>query len=99
VSVALPHHTILANVVNFDATEAALCRSRALDRRAELRRVRDEEWPARSTVGDVSNAEINRELTTLKRILNLARQNGKLMHAGHSGARSRSPPESQSLIS
>jgi integrase len=27
-----------------------------------------------------SNGEINRELTTLKRILNLARQNGKLMH-------------------
>ena len=26
-----------------------------------------------------SNGEINRELTTLKRILNLARQNGKLM--------------------
>jgi hypothetical protein len=40
------------------------------------------------TVGDdddrqerkYSNGEINRELTTLKRILNLARQNGKLMH-------------------
>jgi hypothetical protein len=28
----------------------------------------------------VSNGEINRELTTLKRILNLARQNGKLTH-------------------
>jgi integrase len=40
------------------------------------------------TVGDdddrqerkYSNGEINRELTTLKKILNLARQNGKLMH-------------------
>lgn len=31
----------------------------------------------------VSNGEINRELTTLKRILNLARQNGKLMHVPH----------------
>jgi integrase len=30
-----------------------------------------------------SNGEINRELTTLKRILNLARQNGKLMHVPH----------------
>jgi integrase len=30
-----------------------------------------------------SNGEINRELTTLKRILNLARQNGKLMHVLH----------------
>jgi integrase len=30
-----------------------------------------------------SNGEINRELTTLKRILNLARQNGKLMHVSH----------------
>lgn len=27
-----------------------------------------------------SNGEINHELTTLKRMLNLARQNGKLMH-------------------
>lgn len=31
----------------------------------------------------VSNGEINRELTTLKRILNLARQNGKLTHVPH----------------
>jgi len=31
----------------------------------------------------VSNGEINRELTTLKRIFNLARQNGKLMHVPH----------------
>jgi hypothetical protein len=30
-----------------------------------------------------SNGEMNRELTTLKRILNLARQNGKLMHVPH----------------
>jgi excisionase family DNA binding protein len=30
-----------------------------------------------------SNGEINRELTTLKRILNLSRQNGKLMHVPH----------------
>src|SRR5918995_801884 len=30
-----------------------------------------------------SNGEIKRELTTLKRILNLARQNGKLMHVPH----------------
>jgi hypothetical protein len=30
-----------------------------------------------------SNGEIDRELTTLKRILNLARQNGKLMHVPH----------------
>jgi integrase len=30
-----------------------------------------------------SNGEINRELTTLKRILNLAQQNGKLMHVPH----------------
>jgi integrase len=30
-----------------------------------------------------SNGEINGELTTLKRILNLARQNGKLMHVPH----------------
>jgi hypothetical protein len=30
-----------------------------------------------------SDGEINRELTTLKRILNLARQNGKLMHVPH----------------
>jgi integrase len=30
-----------------------------------------------------SNGEINRELTTLKRILNLARQNGNLMHVPH----------------
>ena len=30
-----------------------------------------------------SNGKINRELTTLKRILNLARQNGKLMHVPH----------------
>ena len=30
-----------------------------------------------------SNGEINRELTTLKRILNLARQNGRLMHVPH----------------
>jgi hypothetical protein len=30
-----------------------------------------------------SNGEINRELTTLKRIFNLARQNGKLMHVPH----------------
>jgi hypothetical protein len=30
-----------------------------------------------------SNGEINRELTTLKRILNLARQNGKLVHVPH----------------
>jgi integrase len=30
-----------------------------------------------------STGEINRELTTLKRILNLARQNGKLMHVPH----------------
>jgi hypothetical protein len=30
-----------------------------------------------------SNGEINRELTTLKRILNLARQNDKLMHVPH----------------
>ena len=31
----------------------------------------------------VSNGEINRELTTLKRIFNLARQNGKLTHVPH----------------
>jgi integrase len=31
----------------------------------------------------VSNGEINRELTTLKRIFNLARQNGKLIHVPH----------------
>jgi hypothetical protein len=31
----------------------------------------------------VSNGEINPELTTLKRILNLARQNGKLTHVPH----------------
>jgi integrase len=31
----------------------------------------------------VSNGEINRELTTLKRIFNLARQNGKLTHLPH----------------
>jgi integrase len=31
----------------------------------------------------VSNGEINRELTTLKRILNLSRQNGKLTHVPH----------------
>jgi integrase len=30
-----------------------------------------------------SNGEINRELTTLKRIFNLARQNGKLTHVPH----------------
>ena len=30
-----------------------------------------------------SNGEINCELTTLKRILNLARQNGALMHLPH----------------
>lgn len=30
-----------------------------------------------------SNGDINRELTTLKRILNLARHNGKLMHVPH----------------
>src|SRR5438093_10693560 len=30
-----------------------------------------------------SNGEINRELTTLKRIFNLARQNGKLTHLPH----------------
>jgi hypothetical protein len=30
-----------------------------------------------------SSGEINRELTTLKGILNLARQNGKLMHVPH----------------
>jgi integrase len=30
-----------------------------------------------------SNGEINRELTTLKRICNLARQNGKLTHVPH----------------
>ena len=30
-----------------------------------------------------SNGEINRELTTLKRILNLTRQNDKLMHVPH----------------
>jgi hypothetical protein len=30
-----------------------------------------------------SNGEINRELTTLKQILNLARQNAKLMHVPH----------------
>jgi integrase len=30
-----------------------------------------------------SNGEINRELTTLKRILNLARQNAKLTHVPH----------------
>jgi len=30
-----------------------------------------------------SNGEINCELTTLKRILNLARQNGELMHLPH----------------
>ena len=30
-----------------------------------------------------SNGEINRELTTLKRIFNLARQNGKLSHVPH----------------
>ncbi len=31
----------------------------------------------------VSNGEINRELTTVKRIFNLARQNGKLTHVPH----------------
>lgn len=31
----------------------------------------------------VSNGEINRELTTLKRVFNLARQNGKLTHVPH----------------
>jgi hypothetical protein len=31
----------------------------------------------------VSNGEINRELTTLKRIFNLARQNGKLTYVPH----------------
>src|SRR5688572_26827146 len=31
----------------------------------------------------VSNGEINRELTTLKRIFNLARQNGQLTHVPH----------------
>jgi hypothetical protein len=31
----------------------------------------------------VSSGEINRELTTLKRILNLARQNGKVTHVPH----------------
>ena len=35
------------------------------------------------TEREVSNGEINRELTTLKRILNLARQNGKLTHVPH----------------
>jgi hypothetical protein len=30
-----------------------------------------------------SNGEINRELTTLKRIFNLAPQNGKLTHVPH----------------
>jgi integrase len=30
-----------------------------------------------------SNGEINRELTTLRRILSLARQNGKLLHVPH----------------
>src|SRR5205807_8554333 len=30
-----------------------------------------------------SNGEINRELTTLKRIFNLARQNGKLIQVPH----------------
>jgi hypothetical protein len=33
--------------------------------------------------GGTPICEINRELTTLKRILNLARQNGKLMHVPH----------------
>jgi integrase len=34
-------------------------------------------------IGDVSNAEINRELTILKRIFNLAIQAGKLLHKPH----------------
>jgi len=33
--------------------------------------------------GGTQNGEINREMTTLKRILNLARRNGKLMHVPH----------------
>ena len=41
--------------------------------------------PARQhTVDAVSNAEINRELTMLKRIFRLAMQAGKLLHAAHS---------------
>lgn len=34
-------------------------------------------------IGDVSNAEINRELTTLKRMFSLAVENGKLLYQPH----------------
>ena len=41
------------------------------------------EGDERQERGVISNGEINRELTNVKRILNLARQNGKLMHVPH----------------
>jgi hypothetical protein len=39
--------------------------------------------PAPLTARSAQEQSVLRELTTLKRILNLARQNGKLMHVPH----------------